>query len=249
MATKFKEIKKKLKVNVKEKLEMVEDRDSFEAKLKKKTKKIAKKEDELLDLVWEGIEIKDKTMEVLKENNEKFEKQAEENCNKITRLGELEVINKNLEKKMDICRKKTKDLHIENDDLHNKNEDMLKQVSDLKRMLEFKQKELDLRNEEIYFLKSNGVFDKSEYEETLEKNIKQEDVKVEAVSDSSWSSGREERPAPERETARQEEEELDTAGREGGGRRVRRARKEPALAVIAASGLSVPEVLRRSARL
>jgi hypothetical protein len=181
-------------VNVKEKLEMVEDRDSLETKLKKKTKNIAKKDDELLDLMWEGIEIKEKTMEVLKENNEKFEKLSEENCNKMTRLGELEGNNKNLEKEIDTCRKITKDLHIENDDLHEKNQDLLKQVSDLKRMLEFKQKELDLRNEEISFLKSNIVSDKKEYEEKHENNIKPEGIKVEAVSDSSWSSGREERP-------------------------------------------------------
>jgi hypothetical protein len=55
--------------------------------------------------------------------------------------------------------------------------------------------------------------------------------------------------SPEGEAVRQGEEKLDTAGEEGGGRRVQRARKEPTLAVIAASGLSVPEVLRRSARL
>jgi hypothetical protein len=194
--TELKEIKKKLKVNVKEKLEMVEDRNTLEAKLKKKTKKIAKKEDELLDLMWEGMEIKEKTMEVLKNENEKFEKLFEENCNKITRLVELEVSNNKLETNLDTFRKKTEDLHIENEDLHKKNEDLLKQVSDMKRMLEFRQKELDLRNEEIFFLKSNNsVSDKTEYEETLGKKIKPEEIKVEAVSDVGGSVGREERPA------------------------------------------------------
>ncbi len=52
-----------------------------------------------------------------------------------------------------------------------------------------------------------------------------------------------------KEAARLGEEELGATGKEGDGRPARRARKEPALTVITASGLSVTEVLRHSARL